>query len=162
MTQNNINICIIRSLVSFGIVLSNLTLTEIFAVSAQPSNPDRGIECIKKYSAFYYSPEGGDLSRAAALAKAEKTCAEQSKQPTPRNDEPREPRNDNSGGSPEAIASCMKKLMYERKPVCTRSDCARLSSPEENANSGFGGWQWQTVRTSTSENAAVRVCRNAS
>jgi hypothetical protein len=161
MLQKNISTCIIRSLVSFGIVLSNLTLTEIFAVSAQSSDPDRGIECIKKYSEFYYSRQGGDLSRADALAKAEKTCAEQSQQPTRRNDEPREPRNDNSGGSPEAIASCMQKLMYERKPVCTRSDCARLSSPEENANNSFGGWQWQTVRTSTSENAAVRACREA-
>ena len=162
MPQKNINTCIIRSLVSFGIVLSNLTLTEIFAVSAQSSDPDRGIECIKKYSAFYYSREGGNLSTADALAKAEKTCAEQTKQPTPSNDEPRVPSNDNSGGSPEAIASCMKKLMYERKPVCTESSCFSLRSPEENANRSFGGWQWQTVRTSTSENSAVRVCRNAS
>ena len=57
MLQKNLNTCIIRSLVSFGIVLSNLTLTEILAVSAQSSDPDRGIECMKKYSAFYYSYE---------------------------------------------------------------------------------------------------------
>ena len=161
MPQNNINTCIIRSLVSFGIVLSNLTLTEILAVSAQSSDPDRGIECIKKYRKFYVSYEGGMLRESDALAKAEKTCAEQSKQPTPSNDEPRVPRNDNSGGSPEAIASCMQKLMYERKPVCTESSCFSLRSPEENANRSFGGWQWQTVRTSTSENAVVRACRDA-
>ena len=38
---------------------------------------------------------------------------------------------------------------------------AEQCPPEENANDGFGGWQWQTVRTSTSENAAVRACYNA-
>ncbi len=49
----------------------------------------------------------------------------------------------------------MNKLMYEQRLVCTRSQCSRF--PQE----GFGGWQRQTVRTETSENTAVRACRNA-
>jgi len=65
------------------------------------------------------------------------------------------------GGSPQAIADCMKKLMYERRPVCTRSYCAQLRSPAENANDNFGGWQWQIVRTEISETAAVQACQNA-
>jgi hypothetical protein len=65
------------------------------------------------------------------------------------------------GGDPNAIATCMKKLMYDRQPVCTTGSCARLGSPEENANNSFGGWQWQTVRTNISEDGAARACRNA-
>jgi hypothetical protein len=65
------------------------------------------------------------------------------------------------GGNPQAIADCMKKLMYERKPVCTRSRCFSLNTPENNANQNFGGWEWQTVRTSISESAAVQACQNA-
>ena len=71
------------------------------------------------------------------------------------------PSNVQLGGSPQAIEDCIKRLMYERKPVCTRGRCARLRSPEDNANRGFGGWQWQTVRTSMSESSAVRACQNA-
>jgi hypothetical protein len=67
-----------------------------------------------------------------------------------------------SVGDPQAIADCVKKLLYERKPVCTRDGyCARLGSPEENANNNFGGWQWQTVRTSMSESAAAQACQGA-
>lgn len=65
------------------------------------------------------------------------------------------------GGSPQAIADCMKKLMYERKPVCTRSGCFSLNTPEKNANQNFGGWRWQIVRTSIGESAAIQVCQNA-
>lgn len=62
------------------------------------------------------------------------------------------------GGSPEAIASCMRRLMYERKLVCTRTGFPKCSSiPSE----GFGGWQTQNVRTETSEDAAVQACQNA-
>jgi len=67
-----------------------------------------------------------------------------------------------SGGSPQAISECMDRLMYQTKPVCTRDgSCARLRSPEENANSGFGGWQWQTVRTDMGESTAAQACQNA-
>ena len=65
------------------------------------------------------------------------------------------------GGDPQAIADCMKKLMYDRRPVCTRGSCARLGSPADNANRGFGGWQWQTVRTDISEEGAAQTCQNA-
>lgn len=65
------------------------------------------------------------------------------------------------GGSPQAISQCMRNLLYERRPVCTRSYCAQLGSPAENANNNFGGWQWQTVRTETSESAAAQACQNA-
>jgi hypothetical protein len=66
------------------------------------------------------------------------------------------------GGDPQAVADCVKKLLYERKPVCTRDGlCARLGSPEENANNNFGGWQWQTVRTSISESSAAQACQGA-
>jgi hypothetical protein len=59
------------------------------------------------------------------------------------------------GGSPEAIASCMRRLMYERKLVCTRDRCSSIPSE------GFGGWQTQNVRTEISEDAAVQACQNA-
>jgi hypothetical protein len=59
------------------------------------------------------------------------------------------------GGSPEAIASCMRRLMYERKLVCTRNRCSSIPSE------GFGGWQTQDVRTEISEDAAVQACQNA-
>jgi hypothetical protein len=59
------------------------------------------------------------------------------------------------GGSPEAIASCMRRLMYERKLFCTRSRCSSIPSE------GFGGWQTQNVRTEISEAAAVQACQNA-
>ena len=65
------------------------------------------------------------------------------------------------GGDPQKIADCMKEVMYARRPVCTRNRCAQLGSPSENANTGFGGWQWQTVRTDISENAAAQACSNA-
>lgn len=62
------------------------------------------------------------------------------------------------GGSPQAIADCMKKLMYERKLVCTRTGFPGCSNfPSE----GFGGWQTQNVRTSISETAVVQACQNA-
>jgi hypothetical protein len=60
------------------------------------------------------------------------------------------------GGSPQAIASCMKNLMYEQRLVCTRSRCSQL-----NREDGWGGWQLQTVRTEISEAAAVQACQNA-
>lgn len=62
------------------------------------------------------------------------------------------------GGSPKAITDCMKRLMYERKLVCTRSGFPRCSHfPDE----GFGGWQTQDVRTDVSEQTAVQACGNA-
>ncbi len=60
------------------------------------------------------------------------------------------------GGSPQAIGNCMKNLMYEQQLVCTRSYCSQVSRED-----GWGGWQLQTVRTQTSEVAAVQVCQNA-
>ncbi|MDX2255878.1 MAG: hypothetical protein NW214_10205 [Pseudanabaenaceae cyanobacterium bins.39] len=129
-------------------------------MSAQTSRTDQGIECIKKYRDFYYSREGGDLSSRDALAKAERTCAEQNDRPRryrDQDDDRRDSKNDDSSGSPEAIASCMKKLMYERKLVCTRTEFSCSAFPRE----GFAGWQTQDVRTDISESAAVRACRNA-
>lgn len=84
---------------------------------------------------------------------------ESSASTTPDSEDIRERRR--RGGDPQAIQQCMNGLLYVRKPVCTRSACARLSTPEENANNGFGGWQWQTVRTETSESTAADACRNA-
>jgi hypothetical protein len=63
-----------------------------------------------------------------------------------------------SGGSPEAIASCMKKLMYERKLVCTRDSINACSAYPQD---GWAGWQAQDVRTDISESAAVQACKNA-
>lgn len=60
------------------------------------------------------------------------------------------------GGSPGAIADCMKNLMYEQRLVCTRNYCSQLRQ-----EAGYGGWQLQTVRTGISEAAAVQACRNA-
>lgn len=60
------------------------------------------------------------------------------------------------GGSPQAISNCMKNLMYEQRLVCTRSYCSQLRRED-----GYGGWQRQTVRTETSEAAAVQACQNA-
>lgn len=60
------------------------------------------------------------------------------------------------GGSPQAITSCMKNLMYEQQLVCTRSYCSQL-----RREAGYGGWQLQTVRTGISETAAVQACQNA-
>jgi hypothetical protein len=97
---------------------------------------------------------------------AANACTEllQKQQQYTENDNPRrrESYRDSPSGDPQAIADCMKKLLYENRPVCTREgSCARLSSPAENANQGFGGWQWQTVRTEISEDGAARACRNA-
>ena len=61
-------------------------------------------------------------------------------------------------GSPQAIADCMRKLMYERRFVCTRSAPLVCFNPPEE---GFGGWQTQNVRTDISETAAVQACQNA-
>jgi hypothetical protein len=60
------------------------------------------------------------------------------------------------GGSPQAIAQCVKTLMYEQRLVCTRSYC---SSSRQQA--GYGGWELQTVRTGISEAGAVQACQNA-
>ncbi len=57
--------------------------------------------------------------------------------------------------SPEAVAKCMRRLLYTRKLVCTRTDFPRCSSiPSE----GFAGWQTQDVRTDISEDAAAKAC----
>lgn len=64
-------------------------------------------------------------------------------------------------GDPQAISDCIQRLLYERRPVCTRSGCAQLSSPAENADRNFGGWQWQTVRTDVRESTAAEACQNA-
>ncbi|MEE3719762.1 hypothetical protein V2H45_23755 [Tumidithrix elongata RA019] len=81
MQPKNFNTFIFRSLMSLGIVVSNLSIGEVLPSSAQSSRIDEGIECIKKYRDFYYSREGGDLSSKDALAKAERTCAEQNDRP---------------------------------------------------------------------------------
>ncbi|MEH2246748.1 hypothetical protein [Nostoc sp.] len=60
--------------------------------------------------------------------------------------------------APKAITDCMKRLMSERKLVCTRSDfpgCSQI--PDE----GFAGWQTQDIRTDVSEETAAQACRNA-
>ena len=62
------------------------------------------------------------------------------------------------GGSPQAIVDCMKRLMYERKLVCT---CTGFPGCSSFPSEGFGGWQTQNVRTSISETAAVQACQNA-
>jgi hypothetical protein len=67
-----------------------------------------------------------------------------------------QPQQPQIGGSPQAIGNCMKNLMYEQQLVCTRSYCSQL-----NREDGWGGWQLQTVRTQTSEVAAVQACQNA-
>ncbi|MCY7367967.1 MAG: hypothetical protein LH474_07425 [Chamaesiphon sp.] len=60
------------------------------------------------------------------------------------------------GGSPQAIQQCMNSLLYTRQLVCTReSGCSRI--PQE----GFGGWQYDNVRTKTSDTAAAQACQNA-
>ena len=113
----NINTFIFRSLISLGIVVSSLSTIEIFSASAQSSRIDERIECIRKYRDFYYSREGGDLSSTDALAKAERTCTEQNERPRryrDQDDDRRDSRNDDSSGSPEAIASCMKKLALHK------------------------------------------------
>jgi hypothetical protein len=60
-----------------------------------------------------------------------------------------------STGSPQGISDCMKRLMYQRKLVCTRQRCSHFPSE------GFGGWEMQDVRTEVSEAAAVQACQNA-
>lgn len=61
------------------------------------------------------------------------------------------------GGSPQAIAACMKGLMYEQKLVCTNTMFSCSSTPKD----GVGGWKAQTVRSGISEAAAVQACQNA-
>ncbi len=127
MQPLNINTIILRSLVSFGIVVSNLYTIKVLPVSAQSLDPDRGIECIKKYIKFYSTYEGGVLNRSDALAKAEKTCAEES------NRNNKQPNNGgveqqptifvvpNSGvqrGSRTRFAKCVNQQMYTQKEVC--------------------------------------------
>ena len=51
----------------------------------------------------------------------------------------------------------MKKLMYERELVCTRTQFSCSAFPQEC----FAGWQTQDVRTDISESAAVQACKNA-
>lgn len=144
-------------------LLVSLAMSQLLAIApgfAQSTASDR-IDCIKKFRDFYYSSEGGLLNSRDALAKAEQTCAEESR----RNTVPPNPGPVNNpgwsgqaGGSPTAIAACMKKLMYERKLVCTRTGFPSCSSiPHE----GFAGWEMQDVRTEISETAAVQACQNA-
>ncbi len=146
-------------------LLVSLAMSPLVAIApgfAQSTASDR-IDCIKKFRDFYYSSEGGLLNSRDALAKAEQTCAEEIR----RNAGPSNPGlmiNPNlgwpnqPGGSPAAIAACMKKLMYERKLVCTRTGFPSCSSiPSE----GFAGWEMQDVRTEISETAAVQACQNA-
>ncbi|MCY7367024.1 MAG: hypothetical protein LH474_02605, partial [Chamaesiphon sp.] len=92
---------------------------KVLPVSAQ-SSTDQRIECITKFSKYYYSREGGDLSRTAALAKAEQTCAEESN------------KTNNSGvqqqptifvvpdreGSNGRFTRCVNRQMYTQKEVC--------------------------------------------
>jgi hypothetical protein len=62
----------------------------------------------------------------------------------------------NVGGNPQAIQQCMNGLLYQRQLVCTReSGCSSI--PQE----GFGGWEYRTVRTQTSDAAAAQACQNA-
>ena len=154
MQPLNINTVILRSLISFGVVVSNLYTIKVLPASAQSFASER-IECIKKF-AEYYRGEGGYLRTSDALAKAERTCAEESNksngQSVPSNNIP------SPGGSPQAITDCMKRLMYERKLVCTRSGFPGCSHfPSE----GFAGWQTQDVRTDISDAVAVQACQNA-
>lgn len=100
--------------------------------------------------------------QASANARQPEQQPERPPYPYPYPPYPYPPYPQQSGGNPQAVANCVKKLMYERKAVCTRGgSCARLNSPEENANNNFGGWQWQTVRTSISESAAAQACQGA-
>lgn len=160
MQSLNINTVIFRFLISCGIAVSSLYAIQVLPASAQ-SSADEQIECIKKFRNYYYSREGGNLMADNALAKAEQTCTQESKknnqQPVPvllipTNNIP------SFGGSPQAITDCMKRLMYERKLVCTRSGFPGCSHfPTE----GFGGWEMQDVRTELSDATVVQACQNA-
>lgn len=146
-------------------LLVSLALSQLLAIApsfAQSTASDR-IDCIKKFREFYRTYEGGYLPGKDALTKAEQTCAEESRRNAGSSNSgpminpslgwPNQP-----GGSPAAIATCMKKLMYERKLVCTRTGFPSCSSiPHE----GFAGWEMQDVRTEISETAAVQACQNA-
>jgi len=163
MQPLNINTVILRSLISFGVVVSNLYAIKVLPASAQSFASER-IECIKKF-VEYYKGEGGYLTTTNAHVKAEQICAEESNKnngqavpipliPTngiPSNNIP------SPGGSPQAITDCMKRLMYERKLVCTRSSFTCSYFPSE----GFAGWEMQDVRTEISDAVAVQACQNA-
>ena len=115
--------------------------------------------CVEALYKGPFSKNAANSYCTQALTSAQQPAqqpAQQSPYPYPTYPYPPSP-----GGNPQAIADCMKKLMYERKPVCTRSGCFSLSTPEDNANQNFGGWEWQTVRTSIGESAAVQACQNA-
>ena len=75
MPQSNLNTFVFRSLISFGIMVSHLSIIEILSVSAQSSQTDRGIECLKKYTDFYYVNTA--LNRADSLKRAEEMCSKQ-------------------------------------------------------------------------------------
>ena len=75
MSRININAFIFRSLISFSTIASHLSIVEIISVSAQSSQTDRGIECLKKYTDFYYANTG--LNRTDSLKRAEEMCSKQ-------------------------------------------------------------------------------------
>ncbi|MEH2348593.1 MAG: hypothetical protein V7K55_11390 [Nostoc sp.] len=125
MQPLNINTVVLRSLISFGIVVSNLYAIKVLPASAQSST--ERLECIKKFAEYYYSRQGGDLSRSDALAKAEQICVQES------NRDNRQPNNwgvqqqptifvvPNPGvqqRSPQQFAECVNRQMYTQKELC--------------------------------------------
>jgi hypothetical protein len=118
-------------------------------------------QCVKSLNDVYpYRADGETNNRhiqvCSNLLRVQQSNLNQPVQPPVQSVQPVQPRP--VGGSPEAITTCMRRLMYERKLVCTRTGFPRCSSmPSE----GFGGWQTQDVRTEISEAAAVQACQNA-
>lgn len=135
-------------------------------LSSQPPTESIG-RCVSGLNQVYpYQVDSTTNNRhqeiCAALLQAQQNNANQQRQPPAANTYPYPyPYPASPSGDPQAIRQCMQNLLYERQPVCTRSYCARLGSPAENANNNFGGWEWQTVRTATSESAAAQACQNA-
>lgn len=172
-----------RGFIGFAIpLLTALALTAIESAAARAQSSESFSQCVLKlyrgpYSSsdaamnclagFRGKPTNESLSECVdalyrgpfSSSNAGRYCREaqaNSVSDTPRYGDRRR------GGNPRAIKTCMNSLLYTRRPVCTRQgSCARLDSPENNADRGFGGWQWQTVSTGMSEYAAASACRNA-
>lgn len=125
-------------------------------LSVQPPAESLG-QCVKSLNNVYpYSVDSATNNRhiqvCSDLLRVQQSNLNRPVQPV-QSVQPVQPRP--VGGSPEAIATCMRRLMYERKLVCTRDRCSSIPSE------GFGGWQTQNVRTEISEDAAVQACQNA-
>ncbi len=136
----------IASLVESGLDRGKASQACFDTMSKQPQTQTLG-QCVTDLKEQLGTP----VTRAQRVCSALIEAQPKNNRPA-QNPSPSFPQRQRPSASPQEVSTCMNKLMYERKLVCTRNRCSHFPSE------GFGGWETQNVRTDISEQAAIQAC----